>query len=176
MQALLIIDVQNAMFSGENGAGPLNGWAVVARIKNLIANARAAQVPVFYIQHDGGTGDEFDKHGPGFAFVSDIAPEPGDSVTVKKRNSGFYDTDLDQKLKAAGVDSLVICGMQTEYCVDATVRSAFDRHYRVTVVADAHTTFDSQILPAATIIAHTQHIWNGRFARLKLAADVSFGA
>jgi nicotinamidase-related amidase len=104
-----------------------------------------------------------------------VAPQPGEPVTIKRRNSGFYDTDLDAKLKAADIDALVICGMQTEYCVDATVRSAFERGYRVTVAADAHTTFDSDILPAATIIAHTEHIWNGRYARLKQASEIVFG-
>lgn len=171
MLALMVIDVQQAMFAAGQ---PLDGRAVVGRIKDLIAKARAANTPVFYVQHDGGPGDECDPDGPGFPFVTDIAPQPGDSVTVKKRNSGFYQTDLDAKLKAAGIDALVVCGMQTEYCIDATVRSAFDRGYRVTVVSDAHTTFDSALLPAATIIAHTQHIWNGRFAELKPASDVRF--
>lgn len=172
MFALMVIDVQQGLFGAEQ---PHDGKAVVARIAALIAKARAAQVPIFYVQHDGGPGDEVDRNGPGFAFVAEVAPQPGDSVTVKTRNSGFYETDLDTKLKAADIDQLVVCGMQTEYCVDATVRSAFDRGYEVTVVCDAHTTFDSALLPAATIIAHTQHIWNGRFAKLKPADDVRFG-
>ena len=171
MLALMVIDVQRGMFGG---AEPLHGAAVVARIANLIARARAAAVPVFYVQHDGGPGDEVDKDGPGFPFHPAVAPQAGESVTVKRRSSGFYQTDLDDKLKAAGIDELVICGMQTEYCVDATVRSAFERGYRLTIAADAHTTFDSEQLPAAIIIAHTQHIWNGRFAQLKLAAEIDF--
>jgi len=171
MLALMVIDVQQAMF---DTAEPFQGAAVVERIADLIARARAAHVPVFYVQHDGGPGDECDSNGPGFAFHPAVAPLAGDPVTVKRKNSGFYQTDLDAKLKAAGVDQLVICGLQTEYCVDATVRSAFERGYRVTVAADAHTTFDSEILDAATIIAHTQHIWNGRFARLKAAAEIMF--
>ena len=171
MLALMVIDVQQGMFGA---TAPYRGEAVVAAIADLIARARAAHVPVFYVQHDGGPGDECDSNGPGFAFHPAVAPRTGDSVTVKRKNSAFYQTDLDAKLKAAGVDQLVICGLQTEYCVDATVRSAFERDYRVTVAADAHTTFDSEILDAATIIAHTQHIWNGRFARLKAAAEIGF--
>jgi nicotinamidase-related amidase len=172
MLALMIIDVQQAMFGAEE---PFRGDTVVTTIADLIARARAAKVPVFFVQHDGGPGDAFDKNSPGFAFHPAVAPKPGDPVTIKRRNSGFYDTDLDAKLKAADIDALVICGMQTEYCVDATVRSAFERGYRVTVAADAHTTFDSDILPAATIIAHTEHIWNGRYARLKQASEIAFG-
>ena len=171
MLGLLVIDVQQAMFGADE---PLGGRAVVARIKDLIARARAHGVPVFYVQHDGGSGDEFDRNGPGFAFLPDIAPLPGDSITVKKRASAFYETGLDDKLRAVGVDHLVVCGMQTEYCVDTTIRSAFEHGYRVTAVADAHTTFNSQLLPAATIIAHTHHLWNGRFARLKRSEEVNF--
>jgi nicotinamidase-related amidase len=172
MLALMVIDVQQGMFGGVQ---PFCGEAVVARIAGLIARARAAKVPVVFVQHDGGPGDEFDSNGPGFPFHPAVAPLAGEPVTVKRRNSGFYQTDLDDKLKTAGIDALVICGLQTEYCVDATVRSAFERDYRVTVAADAHTTFDSELLPAATIIAHTQHIWNGRYARLKAADEIVFG-
>ena len=65
MKALLVIDVQQAMFAT---AAPGDGEAVVGRIRDLIARARAADVPVFYVQHDGGPGNEFDRNGPGFAF------------------------------------------------------------------------------------------------------------
>lgn len=172
MRALLVIDVQQGMFAG---APPYRGDTTLAAIAGLIAKARGAQTPVFFVQHDGGPGDEFDKNGPGFAFHPAVAPLAGESVTVKRKNSGFYGTDLDVQLKAAGIDTLVVCGLQTEYCVDATVRSAFERDYRVTVAVGAHTTFDGDILPAPTIIAYTQNIWNGRYARLKPADEISFG-
>ncbi len=171
MLGLLVIDMQQAMFGA---AEPYGGRAVVTHIASLIVRARAAMAPVFYMQHDGGPGDAFDKNGPGFALLPEIAPVEGERVTVKTRTSAFYETGLDLTLRAAGIDALAICGMQTEYCVDTTVRSAFERGYRVTVACDAHTTCDSALLPAATIIAHTQHLWNGRFARLKLAQDVVF--
>jgi nicotinamidase-related amidase len=172
MLGLMVIDVQQAMFSA---AQPFNGNTVVTRIVEMIGRARAAKVPVFFVQHDGGPGDAFDKNGPGFAFHPAVAPLAGEPVTIKRRNSAFYNTNLDAKLKAADIDALVLCGMQTEYCVDATVRSAFERDYRVTIASDAHTTFDSEILPAATIIAQTQHIWNGRYARLRPASEIVFG-
>ncbi|MDR3527252.1 MAG: cysteine hydrolase family protein [Rhizomicrobium sp.] len=171
MLGLLVIDVQQAMFGT---AEPHDGRAVLGRIAELIGRARAVQAPLFFVQHDGGPGDAFDKNGPGFAYMPEVAPLPSEPVTVKRRTSAFYETGLDLSLRAAGIDALVICGLQTEYCVDTTVRSAFERGYRVTVVGDGHSTFDSALLPATTIIAHTQHLWNGRFARLKRAADVVF--
>jgi nicotinamidase-related amidase len=172
MLALMVIDVQQAMFGAMQ---PYRGDEVVAAIVGLQARARAAGAPVFFIQHDGGPGDAFDRNGAGFAIHPAVAPRDGEPVIVKRFNSGFYRTDLDARLKAAGIDALALCGLQTEYCVDATVRSAFERDYRITIAADAHTTYDGEILPAATIIAHTQHIWNGRYARLKPAEEIVFG-
>ena len=171
MLALLVIDVQQGLFASEQ---PHDGEAVVQRIAALVARARAAGAPIFFVQHDGGAGDELDRNGEGFAFRRELTPQAGDSVTIKRQCNAFQNTDLDDKLKSAGIAELVIAGMQTEYCIDTTVRAATDRGYRVTVACDAHTTFDSAMLPAATIIAHTQHIWNGRFAKLKLAGDIRF--
>lgn len=170
MQALLVIDVQQGLFD----FAPLNGEAVVARIADLIAKARAAGLPVFYVQHDGGPGDELDPAAPGYAFRPEIVPQPGDVVTVKHHCNAFRDTGLDDTLKAAGITDVVISGLQTDYCIDTAVRAAYDRGYRVIVARDAHTTCDSALLPAATIIAHTENLWNNRFAKLQTVAEITF--
>lgn len=171
MRALMVIDVQQGMFETEQ---PFRGEEVVARIAALIARARAAKTPIIFVQHDGGPGDELDRNGAGFDFRAEVAPQPGDNVVVKHRCNAFQDTDLDDRLRSLGIDEIVVCGMQTEFCVDTTVRAAFERGYHLEVVCDAHTTFDSAILPAETIIAHTQHVWNGRFAKLKKAEEIRF--
>jgi nicotinamidase-related amidase len=171
MRGLMVIDVQQAMFAG---AGPFDSDAVMTRIAGLMARARAAKVPLFFVQHDGGPGDDFAAGSPDFPFHPSVAPLPGEPVTIKRKNSGFYRTGLDATLKAAGIDDLVICGMQTEYCVDATVRSAFERDYHVTVASGAHTTFDGPILKAPTIIAYTENIWHGRYATVTPADAIVF--
>jgi nicotinamidase-related amidase len=173
MDALLVIDVQRAMFASPSSL-PHDGEAVVARIAGLIDAARSQGVSVFFVQHDGGPGDDFSKDGPGFAFRPEIAPRDGEAVTVKRMCNSFQQTDLDAKLRAAGIDHLVVCGMQTEYCVDTAIRAAVERGFRVTAVQDAHSTFDSDILPAAAIIAHHNHTWQGSFAALRRAADMDF--
>ncbi len=169
MRALMVIDVQKGMFETEQ---PFHGDEVVARIAALITRARAAQAPIVFVQHDGGPGDELDRNGEGFGFRAEVAPLPGDNVVVKHHCNAFQDTDLDDRLQ--GIDEIVVCGIQTEFCVDTTVRAAVDRGYHVVVACDAHTTYDSAILPAETIIAHTQHIWNGRFAKLKKTEEIRF--
>jgi nicotinamidase-related amidase len=126
------------------------------------------------VQHDGGSQDNFHPGKPGFPFHPSVAPTDQDDVTVKQRCNSFQGTDLDRKLRAAGADRVVICGMQTEYCVDTAVRAAFERGYKVTLVSDAHTTMDTRTLNAPDIIAHHNATLGGSFAELRRAEDVTF--
>src|SRR6202043_356223 len=93
------------------------------------------------------------KGTPGHAIYRAIAPREGEPLIVKRYCSAFRDTELDTLLKYMRVEKLIVCGMQTEYCVDTTVRAAADRGYSVTLVADAHSTGDTASLKAAAIIA-----------------------
>ena len=173
MNALVVIDVQQGMFS-VSGHEPWDGEGVVARIRNLLDRARAARAPVFFIQHDGGEGSPLAANSAGFPFRSELASLPGEAVIVKKDCSPFQGTDFDATLRAGGIDHLIVCGMQTEFCVDTAVRSAFERDYDVTLVADGHTTFDTPTLDAKTIVAHHNHLMNGSFAAVKAADAVRF--
>jgi nicotinamidase-related amidase len=174
MDALVVIDVQQGMFQFP-AFQPWDGEAVVARIQGLLEQARARGAPVFFVQHAGGEGEPLAPGTPGFAFRSELAPLPGEAVIVKQNCSAFQGTALDAVLKAAGVDHLIVCGMQTEFCVDTSVRSAFERGYRVTLVADGHATFDTPGLKAEAIVAHHNHLMNGAFAKVTPAAEIAFG-
>jgi nicotinamidase-related amidase len=173
-RALVVIDVQKGMFL-EPGLAPLDGEAVVERIAGLIARARESATPVFFIQHDGGLQSPFHPGKPGFAFHEKLAPRPDDDVTVKRYGSAFKETDLDAKLKEAGIGTLIICGMQSEYCVDSAVRGAAERGYDVVLVADGHSTFDTPVLKAPAIIAHENLTLGDSYARVMPASAVDFG-
>lgn len=172
-KALVVIDVQKIMFAIP-GFQPHDGDAVVDRIAALIARARAARVPVFFVQHHGLDGDQMRPGAPGFDFVDKLAPGPDDDVTVKQKSSAFHGTDFDAKLTRVGVDHLVITGMQSEYCVDSAVRSAYERGYRVTLVADAHSTGDTRVAKAKDIIAIQNDTMRGSFADVVPAAEIAF--
>ena len=175
MQALVVIDVQCGMFADPTNQ-PHDGAAVVQRIARLIAQARTAGTPVVFVQHDGGEGDPLAKGLPGFEIRPELAPADGETVIVKRFCSAFQATELGRHLAALAAKRLVICGMQTVYCVDTTCRSAFERGFDVTLVRDAHTTVDGAALPAAGIIAHHNATLGSGFVRLKKADEVTFGA
>jgi nicotinamidase-related amidase len=172
-KALLVIDVQKAMFEEPSNL-PHDGEAVVDRIVGLIAKARAARTPIFFVQHDGGADDSFHAGKPGFAFHDKLTPQPGDDVTVKHRSSAFHDTDFDARLKRAGVDHLVVTGMQSEYCVDSAIRGAHERNYKITLVSDAHSTFDTNVAKGKDIAAIQNDTMHGSFAAVMPACEISF--
>ena len=175
MKALLIIDVQQGMFGGPMGE-PYDGGGVVDRLASVLTRAREANAPVFFVQHDGGTGSPLAKGSAGFDYHTALAPLPSEDVTVKEHCSAFQATDLHQKLIAAGVDHIVVGGMQSEFCVDTAVRGAFERGIAATLIADGHTTFDTPALNAQQIIAHHNHtLLSGGFAQGVGAYEISFG-
>jgi nicotinamidase-related amidase len=75
--------------------------------------------------------------GPATQIHDAIAPEPGDIVVRKQRVGAFSTTDLHEQLQARGIDTLILGGISTSGCVHSTVLDAFDRDYRVIVLADA---------------------------------------
>ncbi|MGI9449161.1 MAG: isochorismatase family protein, partial [Geminicoccaceae bacterium] len=79
------------------------------------------------------------------------------------------------ELDALGVDSLIVVGNQTEFCVDTTCRHACSHGYKVTLLKDAHSTWNSDYLTAQQIIAHHNFILGRRFVRLDEASSIDFG-
>jgi nicotinamidase-related amidase len=170
--ALVVIDVQNGMFDSD--PPPYRGDELLQRIAGLLERARASGTPVFHVQHDGGPGDVLGKGTPGFAHHPMVAPRDGEPVIEKRHVSAFHETDFHTQLARAGIDRLVVTGMQTEYCVDTACRAAVALGYKVALVADAHSTFDSTELPAERIVAHHNNTLGGGFVELTKSDAVKF--
>ena len=150
MMALLVIDMQVGLVDGE----PLyRKVETLKTIQTVLAQARTASVPIFYMQDVdvGGVGT------PDFEIHSSVHPLANEPVIVKTEADSFYETDLHEQLQAQDVDTLVIVGLKTEYCVDATVRRAYELGYKVYLVADGHTTTDRDYMTAAQVVQH--HNW-----------------
>jgi nicotinamidase-related amidase len=170
--ALLIVDVQKIMFTEEGGVN--QGEEVSFRIASLLEKARCESVPVIFIQHTDRDGP-VSEGAEGWPIHESIAPREGERIVRKAYWDSFMETDLTKVLEEMAIERLVICGMQTEFCVDTTIRGAFARGFRENlVVSDGHTTFDTPTLSAQQIRDHHNRIWGGRFARLVQADHISF--
>lgn len=154
--ALLIIDVQTVLCRGQYAAFDID--RVLERINALSTQARDAGVPVIFVQHEE-EGDLLSFASPGWQLDRGLSVLPGDLRVRKQGSDAFHQTDLHALLQARGVRHLVACGLQSEFCVDSTVRRAMALGFSVTVAGDAHSTLDNTVLSAAQISAHHNATW-----------------
>jgi len=156
--ALIVIDMQNGFcspkgFMAQIGLAYEPSAEVIGPISRLLGAARQAEIPVYFTRYslnedysDGGLLMEVFPQIDGTgglireswdaAVVDELQPLEGEVVLDKTRYSAFYDTDLEERLRAEGVDSLIVCGVTTNICVESTVRDAFFRDIRPIVPED----------------------------------------
>jgi nicotinamidase-related amidase len=142
-RALIIVDIQNDYFPG--GRHPLIGpEAAAANAQRLLEAFRLSGEPVVHIKHVWDADDaEFMRPGtPGVEIHESVTPAAGEQVIQKAHPNSFLDTPLEAALRAGGVEHVVVCGMMTSMCVDATVRAAVDLGFEATVAHDACATSD----------------------------------
>lgn len=137
--ALILIDIQNDYFPNGNMelSQPEQAAAKAAQVLESFRQDR--QDLIFHVQHiaaDPAMGF-FLPDTNGVEIHAAVKPEGDESVTTKHFPNSFLQTDLESKLKAKDVTDLVIVGMMTHMCVDATVRAAVDMGYKVTLIEDA---------------------------------------
>lgn len=134
--ALLVIDFQDEYFGGRM---PIpDGISALAQARRLIAWADKAAMPVYQVQHVAPEGAAlFALGGDRVRFHPEAAPRPQDVVIQKTTVSVFASTDLHARLQAAGVRTLVICGLMTHACVAGAARDAAPLGYNVVVAEDA---------------------------------------
>ena len=175
--ALLLIDIQNDYFP--DGALPVEGsGAAAARAAELLAAWRRRDWPLVHIRHESV------RPGAGFLLPGTIgaeihpalAPMAGEPVVVKHYPNGFRATGLAEILAGRDVDNVVVAGMMTQMCIDATVRAAFDRGLICQVAADAcaarAASFGGQAVPAAQVHAAFLAALDGVFARVRTVAEL----
>jgi nicotinamidase-related amidase len=156
--AVLVIDVQRGLFCAE--PAPFEAEAVLGRINAVTAKARATGAPVIFIQHDGEPGGEdVVPFTEGWKLHPEIDVRHGDLVIRKTTCDAFYGTTLEAELRSRGISTVVLMGYATDFCVDATLRSAASKDFGIIVVADAHTTSDNPVLKAAVVREHHNWAW-----------------
>ncbi|QFZ24599.1 cysteine hydrolase [Saccharothrix syringae] len=130
---MVVVDVQELLL-------PLvwRGEELADRIAALARAARRAGAPVVALRQVGPPGTDFDPASPGTRLSPRLCLEPTDVVIDKTATDAFYRTDLAAVLAERRVDTLVLTGVATDYCVDATARSALSHGLDVVLVSDGH--------------------------------------
>ncbi|MGX6608013.1 isochorismatase family protein [Micromonosporaceae bacterium Da 78-11] len=187
--ALLVIDVQES-FRARPLWRTLDNPAMIGNIRQLVDAARAAGEVVVWVLHaEAGSGGEFDPVNGHVRVVAELEPGKDEILVTKTSHNAFTTTNLGQQLTAAGVDSVTVCGLRTEQCVETTARIASDFGYPVTFLTDATGTFpiphwdapvdqtveellaDPRTLSAADVVARTEYALAGRFAAVRTVDD-----
>jgi nicotinamidase-related amidase len=176
-RALVIVDIQNDYFPG--GAHPLvEPEQAAARARLLLDGFRGAGEPVVHVQHVWDEPDApFMRPGTAGIEINDaVAPLSGETVIRKEHPNAFRDTQLERTLSEAGADEIVVCGMMTSMCVDATVRAAADLGFQVAVAHDACATrdleFGGRVVQAADVHAAFLAALSDTYARVSAAEQL----
>lgn len=148
--ALLVIDMQEALCFGEEGAVGIE--RVLDRANLLSRKARSARIPVFLIQHEEPEGPLL-AGSPGWQLACGLETAGTDIQIRKGTPNSFHETGLNELLRSRGITRLVICGLQTEFCIDTTVRQALALGYDVSLASDGHSTVNG-VITAKRAIAH----------------------
>lgn len=165
--AVIVVDVQNGVVEGAHRRDE-----VIANINDLVERARAADVPVVWVQHQS---EELPEGSDQWRYVPELQMGEGEPVVHKRYGDSFEDTTLEQELASRGVGRLIVAGAQTDACVRSTLHGAFTRGYDVTLVGDAHTTEDLTewgAPPVEQVIVHTNLYWSAQTAPGRAAAVV----
>lgn len=169
--ALVVIDVQQGLLYPPSGPSLDGAERLLDRIGALLTAARAQHLPVVFVRHDGGQGADLEAGTPGWELHAALGRRAGEPVVDKRHPDSFRDTELSDVLRRQGIERLILCGAQSDFCVDTTTRRAASEGYEVVLAADAHSTFDNGVIDAGTIVRHENRTLRS-FARVADSATL----
>lgn len=168
--AVLIVDMQSALVKEH----PNREGELIETIRSVAAAARGNGVELIYVRHCGRSGGMLERGAQGWEIHEAVAPQPGEKIFDKRFNSAFRETGLREYLEGKGIKTIVLMGMQTEYCIDATCKVAFEYGYGVVIPAGGSSTYDNALFAADTLqLFYESFIWGSRFAKVIPADEVA---
>src|SRR5688500_1769619 len=169
--ALVVIDIQNDYFPG--GSMELEGAeAAASHASSVLRSYRDKNLPVIHVRHlSVRPGATFFIPGTRGADIHEsVRPLAGETVVQKNFPNSFRATGLQDLLEKQGIKNLVVAGMMTHMCVDASVRHAADLGYKVTLLADACATraqsYAGEKVPARQVHTAFLAALNGFYAKV----------
>ncbi|MBQ0011225.1 MAG: cysteine hydrolase [Clostridiales bacterium] len=158
--ALLVVDMQNALILEH----PFDEKRLVKTVAQMEDICRNKGIEVIFVRHEDNTLVPGES---GFEIYSKVAPRDGEKIFNKRFNSAFRGTGLLDYLHEQGIERIIVCGMQTDFCVDATVKAGFEHGFEIIVPRGGHTTFDNRYLSGEELYHYYSYeIWNHRYAQV----------
>ena len=161
---LLVVDTQKGCFN-EN----LYLFETIKKnIKQLISLARENNVEVVYVQHDDGPGTDLDKSADNYEIYEEFAPRDGEKRFEKNVNSAFHPmTGLTEYLHSKGEKDIIAIGVSTDYCMDATVKSGFEKGFNIIIPEYTNSTYDNPYFDKEAAYHYfNDFMWNKRYAKV----------
>lgn len=174
--ALILIDVQLGLDDARLGAR--SNPAAEQNMARLLQAWRRLARPIFHIRHmSTEPNSPLRAELPGNCIKPEVAPLPGEPIIQKQVNCAFIGTDLQERLQAQGIQSLLFVGLTAEHCVSSSARVAGDLGYEVVVAADATAShecfsYDGAHIPAETVQAVALANLHREFATVRMTADI----
>ena len=161
---LLVVDTQKGCFDER-----LYAFETVRKnIKQLIAISRENNVEVVYVQHDDGPGTDLDKATNRYEIYEDFAPVNGEMRFEKNVNSAFHPmTGLTEYLQTKGEKDIIAICVSTDYCIDATIKSGFEKGFNIYVPEYTNSTYDNPYFDRETAYRYyNEFMWGTRYAKI----------
>ncbi len=158
---LLVVDTQKLITTPDL----YNFNAFENAVKTLIVAARENNVEVIYVRHDDGKDAELTRGTEGFEIYEGFESNQGEKIFDKTVNSSFKYTGLLEYLKEKDVRTVVVVGLQTDYCIDATIKCGFEHGFKMIVPENANSTFNNAFMTGEQSYKYyNEFIWKGRYA------------
>lgn len=158
---LLVVDTQKLITNDE--LYMFNRF--VENVSELIKAARENSVEVIFVRHDDGKGNALSKGTDGFEIYDGFKPSDGEKIFDKTVNSPFRQTGLLEYLRSIGEKEIIVVGLQTDYCIDATIKCGFEHGFKMIVPEYCNTTFDNDFISAEKSYKYyNEFIWKNRYA------------
>jgi nicotinamidase-related amidase len=183
--AIITVDMQKDFQTIKPLADKTNERNVISNIKKIIEVSKKVNIPVFYVRtvrrKDGAdsvqavTDESLKGHKrppllvegtPGSEILDELKPESDDYIITKRRLNAFYNTDLELLLRSKGVKTIILTGLITNNCIDATLKGARERDFNVIIPLDTTATMDDtvqafyekNVFPRASVTMNTDEL------------------
>ncbi len=160
---LLVVDTQKGCFDASLYAFD----KVRKNIKQLITTARENNIEFVYVQHDDGPGTDLDRSTENYEIYEEFAPRDGERCFEKNVNSAFHPmTGLTEYLRSKDEKDIIAVGVSTDYCMDATIKSGFEKGFNIFVPSYTNSTYDNPYFDKETAYKYyNEFMWGTRYAK-----------